>query len=164
MHRTVLALSTCALGLLTLGPSAAAPAAGGSGAGVVTWGDREFERSVDLAGWLSARGASYATWADRHPGAAYRLATGGAVPTARLRTPPDATSMVHERPRTPAPPAVAHVVGEGRTTAVVPALLVSALVAAFLLAASLAPQHLAPRIRLAEIALERRSRSAGSRS
>jgi hypothetical protein len=38
----------------------------------VLWADRLFTDADDLAAWLNSRGASYRTWAERHPRAAAR--------------------------------------------------------------------------------------------
>jgi hypothetical protein len=55
------------------------PAAAADG---VRWNGQTFVRQGDLAAWLSARGARYETWADRHPPAAARLeGRGHARPT-----------------------------------------------------------------------------------
>jgi hypothetical protein len=34
------------------------------------WGDRDFTSQEEFARWLRSRGADYATWEERHPGAA----------------------------------------------------------------------------------------------
>jgi hypothetical protein len=42
-------------------------------AGGVSWGGRTFTTKQGLGSWLSSRGASYSTWAKRHPAAAKLL-------------------------------------------------------------------------------------------
>lgn len=41
----------------------------------VVWGGRVFQTKGSLATWLHDRGASYSTWADRHPALAHVLET-----------------------------------------------------------------------------------------
>ena len=38
-------------------------------AGTLVWGDAVFSNPLELEAWLRIRGASYATWARRHPAA-----------------------------------------------------------------------------------------------
>lgn len=51
----------------------------------VSWGGEQFTTRRGIAQWLSAHGASYGTWARRHPGAAARL-TGPAPKASRAAT------------------------------------------------------------------------------
>lgn len=41
----------------------------------IVWGGRVFETRAALAAWLHSRGATYATWAERHPALARVLET-----------------------------------------------------------------------------------------
>lgn len=53
-------------------------------AGTLVWGDAVFSNPLELEAWLRIRGASYATWARRHP-AAVKILT---EPPATRTTPP----------------------------------------------------------------------------
>jgi len=48
-------------------------------AGTLVWGDAVFVNPLELQAWLRVRGASYATWARRHP-AGVKLLTEPPVP------------------------------------------------------------------------------------
>ena len=54
----------------------------------VLWGDRTPDTREEMESWLSARGASYEVWAQRHPRAAARLEDRGSGVHVRLEWPP----------------------------------------------------------------------------
>jgi hypothetical protein len=74
-------------------------------ADAVRWSGRTFASQGDLAAWLSARGAKYETWAERHPPAAARLEGRGYARSTSpaTRRVPDIVERAREAPA-PAPP------------------------------------------------------------
>ena len=62
------------------------PAAPGR-SGALVWGDGVFANALELEAWLRIRGASYRTWALRHP-AAVKLVAPGPTPLGKKKNAP----------------------------------------------------------------------------
>jgi hypothetical protein len=73
----------------------------------VVWGDRVFGSPAELGGWLRFRGASYALWRARHPGARAVLEP-GAPKVALHRTKSRRSQAAHKQASTRAPARVEH--------------------------------------------------------
>jgi hypothetical protein len=83
-------LVTVAVAAIVLLPLHDAAASTGDG---VLWGGSTHTAKDELSAWLTQRGASYATWAERHPGAAGRLEG------LRVAPPPGTASPAVEGPQ-----------------------------------------------------------------
>jgi hypothetical protein len=59
----------------------------------ILWGGSTHETEEELGAWLAERGASYATWAERHPAAAVRI-EGEEEASPRELPPPVETPLV----------------------------------------------------------------------
>lgn len=70
--RVVATAAAAIIAMIVLAPPVL-PVTGPTTRHPVEWDGRSFSVSADLAAWLRARGATYETWAERHPTAAARL-------------------------------------------------------------------------------------------
>jgi hypothetical protein len=65
----------------------------------IVWADRVYSNKHDLDAWLRSRGASYATWAARHPGTAAVLEGRRARKLAKGQAPARSRRLVSASPR-----------------------------------------------------------------